>query len=120
MEYYENQIIDEINSEVLNWCNTHNCYIYTDNGISIIKSSMVVQTEKEQNENELRELLHWFNYYDNQVNQYNRCQRLGILFDKDIKELDNQAKNNALRVSELRKLLNKPEMENVNSKGETL
>jgi DNA integrity scanning protein DisA with diadenylate cyclase activity len=38
------------------------------------------------------EINKWFNWYDNQVKQYQRCVRLGIEFDKDIVELDNQAK----------------------------
>lgn len=53
-------------------------------------------------EEQLNELETWFNWYDNQVAQYNRCQRLGIEFDKDINELDNQAKVNQERIAELR------------------
>lgn len=56
---------------------------------------------------ELSELYAWFDEYDNQVKQYNRCQRLGIAYDKDIKELDNQAKANAERITEIRGLLRK-------------
>ena len=52
---------------------------------------------------ELAQLLTWFEEYDNQVKQYERCQRLGIEFDKDIVELDNQAKANAERIAEIRK-----------------
>lgn len=57
-------------------------------------------------EKELQILLNWFEEYDNQVRQYQRCQRLGIEFDKDINKLDNQAKENSARITELRKLLN--------------
>ena len=60
-------------------------------------------TQEELLELELRSLYAWFEEYDNQVKQYNRCQRLGIAYDKDIKQLDNQAKVNADRITEIRK-----------------
>ena len=61
------------------------------------------QTQEELLELELRSLYAWFEEYDNQVKQYSRCQRLGIAYDKDIEELDNQAKVNADRITEIRK-----------------
>ena len=60
-------------------------------------------TQDELLELELIDLYKWFEEYDNQVKQYNRCQRLGIEYDKDIKQLDNQAKVNADRITEIRK-----------------
>ena len=60
-------------------------------------------TQEELLELELRNLYTWFEEYDNQVKQYNRCQRMGITYDKDIKQLDNQAKANANRIAEIRK-----------------
>ena len=62
-------------------------------------------TQNELLELELRNLYKWFEEYDNQVKQYNRCQRLGIAYDKDIQRLDNQAKVNADRITEIRGLL---------------
>jgi hypothetical protein len=62
-------------------------------------------TEQELLQKELTELYSWFDEYDNQVKQYNRCQRLGIEFDKDINELDNQAKVNQDRIAEIREIL---------------
>lgn len=59
-------------------------------------------TEEELLQKELTELDNWFKWYDNQVAQYNRCQRLGLDFDKDINELDNQAKVNQERIAEIR------------------
>lgn len=56
-------------------------------------------------EKELQEIGTWFTEYDNQVKQYERCQRLGIEYDKDINELDNQAKVNQERIREIRSLL---------------
>lgn len=64
-----------------------------------------IPTSQELLEQELGELENWFNEYDNQVKQYSRCQRLGIEFDKDITELDNQAKINAERITEIRNIL---------------
>ena len=54
---------------------------------------------------ELMELEDWFMYYDKQTAQYQRCLRLGLEFDKDIVELDNQAVANANRINELRSIL---------------
>lgn len=61
--------------------------------------------EKELLNIELHNLEVWFEEYDNQVKQYSRCQRLGIEYDRDIIALDNQAKTNAERITEIRKLL---------------
>lgn len=64
-------------------------------------------TQEELLKQELQELDNWFNWYDNQVSQYNRCQRRGIEFDKDINELDQQAKITQERIAEIRSLLEK-------------
>lgn len=61
------------------------------------------KTEIDNNKRKL-EIKIWFEEYDNQVKQYQRCVRLGIDFDKDIVELDNQAK---VYQEELRVLLGK-------------
>lgn len=63
-------------------------------------------TQEEILNSELSDLYAWFEEYDNQVKQYDRCQRMGIAYDKDIKELDSQAKANADRITKIRKLLN--------------
>lgn len=63
-------------------------------------------TEKELLQRELYNLEDWFvNYYDIQVKQYERCQRRGKQFDKDIGKLDEEADKNASRISEIRELL---------------
>lgn len=64
-------------------------------------------TQEEILNSELSDLYVWFEEYDNQVKQYQRCQRLGIEYDRDIVELDNQAKTNAERITEIRNLLKK-------------
>lgn len=62
-------------------------------------------TQQELLENELSNLYYWFNEYDNQVKQYERCKRLGITFDKDINLLDNEAREKQQRIAEIRNLL---------------
>ena len=66
-----------------------------------------ITIERHNLNNELLRLIQWFEEYDNQVKQYQRCQRLGIEYDRDIVELDNQAKVNAERITEIRNLLKK-------------
>lgn len=61
-------------------------------------------TEEELKEQRIYEIRAWFEEYDNQVKQYERCKRLGIDFDKDMVELDNQAQ---VYQNELRPLLGK-------------
>ena len=61
-------------------------------------------TDEERKQQRIYEIRTWFEEYDNQVKQYERCVRLGIEFDKDIVELDNQAK---AYQEELRTLLGK-------------
>lgn len=62
-------------------------------------------TQEELLNNELNTLYSWFEEYDNQVKQYERCQRLGIEFDKNIEELDAQATTNQKRIAEIRNIL---------------
>ena len=73
--------------------------------IKEIKETWVKYTQQELYANELYDLMKWFDEYDLQVKQYNRCQRLGVEFDKDIKELDDLAVVNAKRIKELREFI---------------
>ena len=43
-----------------------------------------ITIERHNLNNELLRLIQWFEEYDNQVKQYQRCQRLGIEYDRDI------------------------------------
>lgn len=59
---------------------------------------------------ELDNLVLWFdNYYRCQIEQYQRCQRDGTEYDKDIVELDKQATFNQNRIRELKKYLSDTE-----------
>ena len=63
-----------------------------------------ISTPQEQAQIEIYELEQWFDTYDLQVKQYERATRLGETFDKSIEVLDNEARENAIRITELRKL----------------
>lgn len=54
---------------------------------------------------ELNNLLTWFKWYDNQVQQYLRCTRLGLSYDKDINQLDKLATQNQQRVAEIKHIM---------------
>ena len=70
---------------------------------------IVEQDFKKIYQKEIREIESWFSViYDNQVKQFQRCQRLGIPYDNKygtIESLDNQAHEKALRINELKKLI---------------
>lgn len=61
-------------------------------------------------EKELYNLEQWFAYYDRQVAEYSRCQRLGITYSNDdnltIEQLDKLAEQNKAKINELRSILN--------------
>lgn len=80
---------------------------FDENGFNIEKYN--ARKEREVNYinfvKEKQELLQWFEEYDNQVKQYQRCERLGIEFDRDIEKLDNQATEKQLRLREIREEL---------------
>lgn len=57
-------------------------------------------------EQQIVEIEQWFEMYDNQVKQYNRCTRLNIPYDNKygtIEELDKLAIEKAARLNELKK-----------------
>lgn len=54
---------------------------------------------------ELRELLDWFKQYNLQINEAQRCQRLGIPYDNKlgtVSELDAMAVTKAIRINQIR------------------
>lgn len=58
--------------------------------------------------NRISELEQWFEFYDGQIKQAERCERLGIVYDNkygSIKELDDQATKNAVELKDLREKL---------------
>ena len=81
------------------------CYRYID-GEYVEDSDRLMRLQNSRAaERELFQLNQWFTWYDEQCIQYQRAQRLGTEFDKDIAELDAQATANAARVKELREIM---------------
>ena len=78
---------------------------YTDNKFIFNKDKYNNRINAISLKEEQEQLIDWFEEYDNQVKQYQRCIRLGIEYDKDIVELDNQAKINQERIKEIRNIL---------------
>ena len=112
--YTVNEIfhLDDKYSERAEFCNNNNLIIVEiepdENGrrFQIQEINPYQKTQEELYRDELISLEKWFTEYDKQVMQYNRCIRMGISYDKDISELDNEAVLNANRITELRSLLN--------------
>lgn len=84
------------------------CYRYVDGEFVLDEDRLRAVQAAITAERELRPVIAWFDWYDEQCIQYQRCQRLGVKFDKDIAELDAQANENAARVKELRKIMANP------------
>lgn len=80
----------EIDKETLNQIGKTKCFDVENNCVVDYDNSNDLKEEAKQIR--ISEIKLWFEEYDNQVKQYERCVRLGIEFDKDIVELDNQAK----------------------------
>ena len=116
---------DEFNPSLLSqpWCDEkqaidmgytiveapEDCVFEDFDGLQFNHQKYINRKQKTQDarvlQQELNNLLLWFESYDNQVKQFERCVRLNIEFDKDIVSLDKQAKNNANRITEIRKLI---------------
>ena len=116
MKYYENgfyleqnadktryEITDEYWQELLDQQSQGKEITTGENGKPIAIEH--ISTPQELAETELYELENWFTNYDLQVKQYERATRLGETFDKSIELLDNEARDKAIRIKELRKLL---------------
>ncbi len=84
------------------------CYKY-DNGEYVLDENRKAYILKTQvYEKELVALQEWFSWYDEQCIQYQRAQRLGTTFNRNIEELDKQAVANAKRITEIRTAMNTP------------
>ncbi|WP_294468399.1 DUF2977 domain-containing protein [uncultured Anaerofustis sp.] len=79
---------------------------YLKNDILIKDDSKIIQRQHRKDLiMELEELYLWFEEYDNQIKQFNRCSRMGISYDRDITKLDSEAKSKQLRIREIRNIL---------------
>ena len=88
--------------------------IYTDfdylGEIYVFNSAKYAQRKAiPQAEDELNSLIEWFEWYDRQVQEYARCQRLGIEYTNTLgltlTELDNLAEEKKARINELRQII---------------
>lgn len=59
----------------------------------------------EELENELYQLVRWFEWYDTQIMQHSRFIRLNMESNINLDELDQQAVINANRIKELKQLI---------------
>lgn len=84
--------------------------LYVENNDIIGKEYVYIPTQDELYNKELEELENWFVWYDRQVQEYSRCQRLGIKYENSqnltISQLDKLAESNKTRINELRSILN--------------
>lgn len=60
------------------------------------------ELQRIEDEKTYSELNTWFNWYDMQVNQYERTKRLGTEFDRDIVALDTEAAQKAELMREIK------------------
>lgn len=81
--------------------------LYIENGEIVGRES--TPTESDIANSELAELTKWFEWYDRQVQEYARCQRLGIEYTNTLgltlTELDNLAEEKKARINELRQII---------------
>lgn len=59
-------------------------------------------------ERQINEIEQWFTWYDQQVVQYTRSQRLGLEFNRSMYELDTQAQANAALILQYREEIAQP------------
>lgn len=80
--------------------------VITQKVVDYVNSDMIF----DKNQQDLTVLESWFTYYDRQVAEYSRCQRLGIAYSNDdnltIEQLDELAEQNKAKINKLRSILN--------------
>lgn len=69
-----------------------------------------INKEISELQKEINEINVWFEWYDGQVKQYERCVRIGEEFDLDMSELDSKAKENQLKIRNLREQIKEKEV----------
>ena len=86
---------------------TNSIIVADENGLPTLKPFELPVEEK--NNQELNSLTEWFEWYDRQVQEYARCQRLGIEYTNvlglTLTELDNLAEEKKARINELRQII---------------
>lgn len=113
--YYVGDIfyLDDDYDNKVAFCNANNYRIIEiepdENGRRFQIQDQPLQTIEESIRSQISALENWFaEIYDVQIQQYMRCQRLGIEYDNKhgtVSELDSEAIKNSERIKELRALL---------------
>lgn len=78
------------------------CWKIEEDTLTFDENRQCALSEEVSDREELAELLDWFNRYDRQVMEYQRCSRLGQAYNGDISELDQQAIEKQQRIRALR------------------
>ena len=81
------------------------CYKYENGEYLLDENRKAYILQMQAYEKDLISLQDWFKWYDEQCIQYQRAQRLGTSFNRNIEELDNQAVENAKQITAIRKYL---------------
>lgn len=96
---------ETIPAEVANYLG---CYYIAD-GTTVLDESRKEYIDRQRSaESEVQELTSWFAWYDQQAIQYQRSQRMGTEFDRDMAALDAEAVEKSQRINELRTILSTP------------
>lgn len=77
-------------------------YQVVNGALELDGEKQAAEAAREAETAELAELLAWFHWYDNQICQYERSVRLGESFDRDVAQLDAQAREKQSRIRMLR------------------
>lgn len=93
----EDDIAEDLSKKLLNYHIQYinGKFVYTDNGYTELKAIY----------DEINKIEEWFIFYDRQIAQYHRAERLGLPYDNrygTVDELDAQAEIKAQRIAELR------------------
>jgi hypothetical protein len=77
-------------------------YRLVDDTLMLDEDAQAAGEATRKAQEELAALYEWFAWYDVQVMQYGRCQRLGVEFDQDMAVLDAEAVIKQERIREIR------------------
>lgn len=81
------------------------CYKYENGEYFLDENRKAYILQMQAYEKDLQSLDEWFKWYDEQTVQYQRAQRKGKTFNRNIDDLDTQAEENAKRITAIRKYL---------------
>ena len=88
----------------------NNSIVFDDNKYQKYLDKQNINKEISELQKEINEINVWFEWYDGQVKQYERCVRIGEEFDLDMSELDSKAKENQLKIRNLREQIKEKEV----------